>query len=707
MSKEQEEEVMRAFRDAQQKPNGSGNGAGDREQEQGQQDAGAIEGRAGTIPEPATKPTLVIFQHDHPLTAEAVRDLLAASPELQIFNRGGPVYIPKCGAGEVPEVARLSASGVIRKVHELRQPAIAKGDGGLHEVTLPERIARMYLEMDGEHNLRPLTGICTSPILAVDGDIRVADGYDDATGQWCSNVPDIKIEDKPTREDAENALRVLRDAFKTFPFADAVRKWDESLRADVVDLSKDPKLDEAAFLAGLLTAVCRQSLRYAPGLALLAAMISGAGCGKGLMTRCISAVAYGMAPSAVPRGDSIQELDKRIVAELIKGHPVLFLDNINGARLESATLASIMTERPVRLRQLGESKMIELDSAVFVIVTGNGLTISEDLVRRFLVCELDARVEDPEQREFAPGFLESIKKRRAELLGACLTIWRWGQQATDIKAGKALGGFEDWRQWVRDPLFTLGCADPVDRLRDIKARDPKRRHVTEIFTTWFDYHKSSPVKAFDLADEVVAKISGGNPMSRQKVAAEVGKLEGTRAGGFVLTSERRDGKRSVTEYRLLQTAPAHGQESMRGHAVEPPPAEKTGGKTGSYTGAISLYASPSMQGPYGGMQTHGPGMPPHVQRMPEHHAEHPGQKNGGESNRLDGKTASPRMTPHAFDAVGQGGANPDDDNRPFDIGPPKCAQCQGTPDGKEVAYDFKGATIYLHPQCKRFWEIQQ
>jgi hypothetical protein len=516
------------------------------------------------------KLTLIVHSANYPMTADAVRDLLAASPELQVFDRGGPVYIPKCGPGAIPKAAPLTVSSVIRKVHALRQPVYVKNDGSLSPVTLREGIARMYLEMEGEHNLRPLTGICTSPILATDGDIRVANGYDDATGLWRSNVPDIKIADKPTREDAEAALCVLRDAFKTFPFADADRKWDESLKADVVDLSKDPKLDESAFLAGLLTSVCRQSLRFAPGLAFLGAMLSGAGVGKGLLVRSICTVAYGLAPSAVPRGDSVQELDKRIVAELIKGHPVLYLDNINGMRLESATLASIMTERPVRLRQLGESKMIELDSAVFVVVTGNGLTISEDLVRRFLVCELDARVEDPEQREFSPRFLESIQPRRAELLGACLTIWRWGQ-LDFMKAGKPLGGFEDWCQWVRDPLFTLGCADPVDRLRDIKARDPKRRHTIEIYAAWFDHHKSAPMKVSDLAEEVVAKISGGNPMSRQKVATEVSKLaQGTRAGGFVLTSERGEGKRSITEYRLLPTTPADGQKSMRGHANDTP-----------------------------------------------------------------------------------------------------------------------------------------
>jgi hypothetical protein len=640
-----DEIIAATFPDAHQKPNG---GAGVGGTEQDQQDAEETE--------PAIKPTLIVHSANYPMTAEAVRDLIAGSPGLQVFNRGGPVYIPKCGPGEIPEAARLTISNVIRKVHDLRQPAYVKSDGSLSQVTLPERIARMYLEMEGEHSLRPLTGICTSPILAIDGDIRVADGYDDATGLWCSNVPDIKIADKPTKEQAEAALRVLRDAFKTFPFADAERRWDEDLKADVVDLSKDPKLDESAFLVGLLTTVCRQSLRFAPGLVLSAASISGAGSGKGLLVRSIAAVAYDLAPSAVPRGDSIQELDKRIVAELIKGHPVLFLDNINGTRLESATLASIMTERPVRLRQLGESKMIELDSAVFVMVTGNGLTVSEDLVRRFLVCDLDARVEDPEQRKFAPGFLAGIKRRRPELLAACLTIWRWGQLDL-MRDGKPLGGFEEWCEWVRDPLLTLGCADPVERLHEIKARDPKRQRVTEIYATWFEHHKSAPVKVSDLAEEVVAKISGGAPMTRQRVATEVGKLEGTRAGGFVLTREKPKGKWSPSTYRLEMPArqpesPATAQdgESIGGHRGH------RGGNGNSLGESTTSNSETDPYGDHGGRHRGG-------------HREGPSPEKSNGNNALDGDTSMTPMVPYGLDTLGQAGDNPADPDEPFDLGP--------------------------------------
>jgi hypothetical protein len=67
---------------------------------------------------------------------------------------------------------------------------------------------------------------------------------------------------------------------------------------------------------------------------------------------------------------------------LIEAQPALFLDNANGIVLRSDTLDSVLTERPTRVRVLGETRMVPLNSTAFVALTGNGLTVSEDLVRR-------------------------------------------------------------------------------------------------------------------------------------------------------------------------------------------------------------------------------------------------------------------------------------------------------------------------------------
>src|SRR5262249_39650323 len=154
---------------------------------------------------------------------------------------------------------------------------------------------------------------------------------------------------------------------------------------------------------------------------------------------------------------------------------------------------------------LGETRMVPLNSTAFVAVTGNGLTVTEDLARRFFLFELDARCEDPETPPFTAGVLDDIRRPPAELLTAALTIWRWGRQtAGDLERGKPFGSFEVWSEWCRDPLLMLGCCDPVDRIEAIKTNDPRRQRVAELFRAWWEYHGRAPVKANNLAEPVKA-----------------------------------------------------------------------------------------------------------------------------------------------------------------------------------------------------------
>jgi hypothetical protein len=162
-----------------------------------------------------------------------------------------------------------------------------------------------------------------------------------------------------------------------------------------------------------------------------------------LLVRAICTVAFGHAPHALNACRDVAELEKRIGAALIEALPTLFIDNVNDTALRSDLLASTLTEPRVKVRQLGASRLLPLNPTAFVAVTGNGVTLGEDLVRRFLVVELDTHTEDPESRSFAPGFLNSIAARRAELLTAALTIWRWGRQNENaIPHGRALGNYD-------------------------------------------------------------------------------------------------------------------------------------------------------------------------------------------------------------------------------------------------------------------------
>ena len=517
------------------------------------------------------KPQLQVIGSDLPASTQALRDLFAVKSHL--YDRGGVVVkLAHPADGGPPMAVELTAHGVVCEAHRLCQPVAWHGDT-LKAVTLSERVAKMYLDLRGEWRLPALDGITTAPVLTADGAILDRDGYDATARLWCAKVPAVSVPDKPTRTDAAKALTLLRYALRTFPFGDAPRVIEADAKLSVVDVSKPALLDETAALAGLLTAVCRPSLHLAPGLLVTAPQISGAGAGKGLLVRALCLIAFGTPPRAFTAGAEKSELDKRLVAELIEAAPALFLDNVNNTALRSDLLASVLTERPARVRILGKSLMVPLNSTAFIAVTGNGLSVSEDLARRFLSCNLDAQMEDPEARPFAPGFLGRVLAERPAALAAVLTIWRWGRQNQhSMTRGQRLGSFETWTEWVRDPLLTLGCADPVDRILAAKASDPQRKRVTELFECWYDHHHINGLAAKELHDDV-RQIADPGGKGRQFLSAYLDKMTGTRSGGFVLQQHKPLGKWGTTVYALgitdQEAVKARAEARQRASQVKP------------------------------------------------------------------------------------------------------------------------------------------
>ena len=214
---------------------------------------------------------------------------------------------------------------------------------------------------------------------------------------------------------------------------------------------------------------------------------------------------------------------------------------------------------------MGQTKMVPLHVCTFIGITGNGVEIAEDMARRLLNTRLDAKMENPEERKFRPGFLDDILAQRPSLLSDLLTIWRWGRQNPGVlEAGRPLGSYETWAQWVRDPLLTLGLRDPVERIAEIKANDPKRRALVELFDLWHKKHKEEPVRAAQLDPEVIQLIDirarkkddGSLQYSRQRVARFLTQRAGTRVGGYVLT-QGKEGPESkeIAVYTLVRNTP--------------------------------------------------------------------------------------------------------------------------------------------------------
>jgi hypothetical protein len=507
---------------------------------------------------------LVINDSDPTAVAKELAGLIAARDDF-LFNGNALVRVV-VEANGMPHAIEVTTEAVRVLAHEICNP-IKKLKQGDIPVALKTDIANIYLHgLEGRWGLKPFRGITTAPILGDDGSIRIASGYDIASGLWCHNIPALNIPEEPSGREAKAALERLRFAFRTFPFADSERVTDPALGVEVVDLSKPAGLDESTFIAGLLTAVCRQSLELAPGFLCDAPSISGAGTGKGQLVKAICIIASGGRPAAFTSGHDAGEFDKRLTAALVEARPAVFLDNFNSKELKSDILASALTENPAMVRLMGHTKMVPLHVRTFIGITGNGLQIAEDMARRILACHLDAQMENPEERKFQPGFLDDIFAQRAGLLSDALILWRWGGQNTGaLTAGRPLGSYEVWCEWVRDPLLALGMKDPVDRLKDIKANDPRRRALTDIFEVWWDVHKSAELKASELDPQVIEQIDenaclnedGSLRFSRQRVAKFLTRYSNTRVGGYLLSKITTDAlkARPTNKYRVTGPPP--------------------------------------------------------------------------------------------------------------------------------------------------------
>jgi hypothetical protein len=505
-------------------------------------------------PDASALPDLLVLKSDLPLVAQRLRDKLARHAWL--FERGGPARLTCYPPAEnrPAEIHPLGVDGTTNAAHEVCRPYQSDARGKRRDVTLPERVAKLYLALNGRWGLRPLHGICSSVLLADDGSIHAHEGYHARSGMWCTQPPPLDVPDRPANDQAVDALYRLRSAIRTFTFKGSPLTRIDGIAADVVDIEQRPGLCESAALCGLLTGVCRASLPLAPGVMINAPSVSGSGAGKGLLARMIVAIAFGIIAKAGTAGHDEQELEKRVGAALLRGEPVILLDNLNNTLLRSAQLESCLTEPLVSVRLFGVLKMQDVRCTAFVVLTGNGLQTSGDSARRFVYPTLEPPLDNPEQRQYPPGFLDGILGRRSELLSDCLTIWRWGRQQSGLKRGLPFGSYERWGTWVRDPLLALGCADPVRGVEDARDRDPNRVNLSALFAEWRVWHGTDWVKADDLNYHVRRLIDDKErvPAIRQKLSH----LANTRLDGFMLES-RVEGNAAtrVTLYRVVGATP--------------------------------------------------------------------------------------------------------------------------------------------------------
>jgi len=122
-----------------------------------------------------------------------------------------------------------------------------------------------------------------------------------------------------------------------------------------------------------------------------------------------------------------------------------------------------------------------------VYATGNNITFKGDMVRRGLVCNLEALDERPELREFEADALDVAATDRGLYVAAALTIVRAYLAAGSPKVCSSLGSYSAWSDMVRSPLVWLGEPDPVISMEGLRNEDVELANIREFFGLWLEY----------------------------------------------------------------------------------------------------------------------------------------------------------------------------------------------------------------------------
>jgi len=445
---------------------------------------------------PHVLPTIRLVDGQLPRTVEATEQAML-SANLDIFSRAGELVYPvsesrPAAHGRKTITARLSVFSTDAFIEPVAEAAIYQRWSVRRNVWVdidpPIQLVRMVLSRERRRAFPHVGGIITTPTLRFDGSLLDAPGYDPRSELYLHPTVQLPpIPAHPTWQDAQTALTKLKHLLREFSFQDRQGNGLER------------RLNCSVAISALLTAQLRGSLPTSP-IYLIRADTPGTG--KSYLVDVIAMVATGQLCPVIAVASSREETEKRLGSVLLDGLPIVSLDNCTADL--NGTLLNQFTERPVvKIRILGRSEMPPCESHTAVFATGNNIGFTADMVRRGLVCNLEALDERPELREFGSDALEIAAADRGAYVAAGLTIVRAYLAAGAPRVCGPLGSYSIWTRMVRSPLIWLGEPDPVASMEGSRDEDEELINIREFFVLWLDHGLAldAPYLTADIIEE--------------------------------------------------------------------------------------------------------------------------------------------------------------------------------------------------------------
>ena len=286
-------------------------------------------------------------------------------------------------------------------------------------------------------HIRPLLAVTESPVFRPDGTVMQVAGYDAATGYlYRPSCEYPTIPDQPTQADASRALDELRHVFCDFPY--------------------DGPASSLVPIGALLTIVARAAIDGPTPAFIFDASVRGSG--KTLQGDVVHIIAFGRQAAHATWPEKPEDQEKLLACYAVGADPVAFFDNVKGI-LGGPSIESALTSSIVEFRVLGLTSKPRLPWVSVILVSGNNLTPTDDVVRRSLVARLEPAEENPENRTgFAhddlPGWCMAERPR---LIAAALTILRsYACHGYPAAGHGVMQSFQSWSRLIPGALAFAG-----------------------------------------------------------------------------------------------------------------------------------------------------------------------------------------------------------------------------------------------------------
>jgi hypothetical protein len=244
---------------------------------------------------------------------------------------------------------------------------------------------------------------------------------------------------------------------------------------------------------------------------------------------------------------------KVLLSAVMEAKPVLCFDNFKG-RLASESLEGFITSQDWAGRILGGQSTFRGGNNVIVFITGNGCTVSPDMRRRSLFCELFMEAERAEDRKFnQPLEVPEILERRSEILSALWTLVNDWHQSMEPKVSRSHSGFPDWAITIGAIVEHAGYGCPLETAKIEAAADIDGDDMRELVAAIANGNQSNTVTF----GELVTAAREHGLFSR--LIPEIGEIE-IKSRGVLSKLFKSYDRRLMGEHRFTVIGKGHSRK---------------------------------------------------------------------------------------------------------------------------------------------------